>query len=60
MLLGTLLNLMFGTPFSVMRDEERRQTTRGIWMSLAARRDNVLVLDVEGADSREHGDNQVS
>ncbi|RAO70443.1 uncharacterized protein BHQ10_006455 [Talaromyces amestolkiae] len=64
---STLLNHLFGTQFSVMSDRERRQTTKGIWMSKNKTRhedpnarmaDNILVMDVEGTDGRERGEDQ--
>jgi hypothetical protein len=65
---STLLNYLFGTEFGVMSEAERRQTTKGIWMSKnkragfgkEARRmaDNILVMDVEGTDGRERGEDQ--
>ncbi|KAJ5578159.1 uncharacterized protein N7459_007123 [Penicillium hispanicum] len=65
---STLLNNLFGTQFSVMSELERRQTTKGIWLSKnkkqgqegAAERmaDNILVMDVEGTDGRERGEDQ--
>jgi hypothetical protein len=65
---STLLNHLFGTDFGVMSEAERRQTTKGIWMSKnkrspadrEARRmaDNILVMDVEGTDGRERGEDQ--
>ena len=72
---GTLLNGVFGTQFGVMSETERRQTTKGelcempslieaqmwclgIWMSKAVDA-NVLVMDVEGTDGRERGEDQV-
>ncbi|GAA5887046.1 hypothetical protein JCM3774_006356, partial [Rhodotorula dairenensis] len=54
---STLLNKLFGTRFDVMSESERRQTTKGIWMSKAADLD-VLVMDVEGTDGRERGEDQ--
>ncbi|RIA79386.1 RHD3/Sey1 [Glomus cerebriforme] len=54
---STLLNRLFGTKFDVMSESARRQTTKGIWMS----RDkdmNVLIMDVEGTDGRERGEDQ--
>ncbi|KNZ61198.1 uncharacterized protein VP01_1437g2 [Puccinia sorghi] len=57
--LGTLLNRVFGTTFDVMNEAERRQTTKGIWMCKGKDMD-VLVMDVEGADGRERGEDQVS
>lgn len=65
---STLLNHLFGTQFGVMSDQERRQTTKGIWMSKNKREhadgggqkmaDNILVMDVEGTDGRERGEDQ--
>ncbi|KAJ9133534.1 Protein SEY1 [Pleurostoma richardsiae] len=65
---STLLNHLFGTDFSVMSESERRQTTKGIWMSKNKRdaiagsavkmADNILVMDVEGTDGRERGEDQ--
>ena len=64
---STLLNYLFGTEFSVMSESERRQTTKGIWMSKNKRAkadggvqlaDNILVMDVEGTDGRERGEDQ--
>ncbi|KAI0974871.1 RHD3/Sey1 [Xylaria arbuscula] len=58
---STLLNNLFGTDFNVMSEVERRQTTKGIWMSknkTASMTDNILVMDVEGTDGRERGEDQ--
>ncbi|KAI1084398.1 root hair defective 3 GTP-binding protein [Whalleya microplaca] len=58
---STLLNNLFGTEFNVMSEVERRQTTKGIWMSKNKRgsmADNILVMDVEGTDGRERGEDQ--
>ncbi|KAK3186084.1 Dynamin-like GTPase that mediates homotypic ER fusion [Lecanicillium sp. MT-2017a] len=63
---STLLNHLFGTEFSVMAENERRQTTKGIWMSKNKRAEsagkkmaeNILVMDVEGTDGRERGEDQ--
>ncbi|CAI4211850.1 unnamed protein product [Parascedosporium putredinis] len=67
---STLLNTLFGTHFSVMSESERRQTTKGIWLSKNKREtggagdakvkmaDNILVMDVEGTDGRERGEDQ--
>ena len=65
---STLLNSLFGTNFEIMSENERRQTTRGIWMAknrphpngsgkppMAA---NILIMDVEGTDGRERGEDQ--
>ncbi|KAH8892486.1 root hair defective 3 GTP-binding protein [Thozetella sp. PMI_491] len=65
---STLLNHLFGTDFSVMSETERRQTTKGIWMSKNKKEsangsatkmaENILVMDVEGTDGRERGEDQ--
>ncbi|TAQ91470.1 hypothetical protein B7494_g161 [Chlorociboria aeruginascens] len=66
---STLLNHLFRTEFGVMSESERRQTTKGIWMSKNKREnsegfatqtmaDNILVMDVEGTDGRERGEDQ--
>jgi GTPase Era involved in 16S rRNA processing len=65
---STLLNYLFGTEFGVMSEQERRQTTKGIWMSKNKREgvdkeakgmaENILVMDVEGTDGRERGEDQ--
>jgi hypothetical protein len=65
---STLLNHLFGTQFSVMSELERRQTTKGIWLSNNKKQgdagsaermaDNILVMDVEGTDGRERGEDQ--
>lgn len=63
---STLLNHLFKTSFGVMSENERRQTTKGIWMSKNKREnqgektmaDNILVMDVEGTDGRERGEDQ--
>ncbi|KAI8868902.1 root hair defective 3 GTP-binding protein [Ramicandelaber brevisporus] len=54
---STLLNRLFGTQFPVMNESRRQQTTKGIWMS-RAKDTNVLIMDVEGTDGRERGENQ--
>lgn len=48
-----------------MSEQERRQTTKGIWMSRnkraeggAGMAENILVMDVEGTDGRERGEDQ--
>lgn len=58
------MNMLFGTDFSVMVAKTgRKQTTLGVWIGLAPPdegeqqdTDTVLVLDVEGTDSRERGE----
>ncbi|WFD31493.1 Dynamin-like GTPase that mediates homotypic ER fusion [Malassezia sp. CBS 17886] len=54
---STLLNRLFGTNFDVMDNQVRKQTTRGIWLCRGHDR-NVLVMDVEGTDGRERGEDQ--
>ncbi|RHZ82865.1 hypothetical protein Glove_103g237 [Diversispora epigaea] len=54
---STLLNRLFGTNFDVMSETARRQTTKGIWMS-CGKDMNVLIMDVEGTDGRERGEDQ--
>lgn len=46
-----------------MSDTARQQTTKGIWMSRAKEDGktsgkNILVMDVEGTDGRERGEDQ--
>ncbi|GMG41521.1 unnamed protein product [Aspergillus oryzae var. brunneus] len=46
-----------------MSELERRQTTKGIWMSKnknesSSMASNILVMDVEGTDGRERGEDQ--
>lgn len=51
-----------------MAEDDRRQTTKGIWMSKnkmshavtdsKKMADNILVMDVEGTDGRERGEDQ--
>ena len=65
---STLLNYLFGTEFGVMSESDRRQTTKGIWMSKnkqghtstdsKSMAENILVMDVEGTDGRERGEDQ--
>ncbi|PWN26932.1 root hair defective 3 GTP-binding protein [Jaminaea rosea] len=54
---STLLNKLFGTTFDVMDETRRQQTTKGIWMCRGQAM-NVLVMDVEGTDGRERGEDQ--
>ncbi|KAJ1019402.1 hypothetical protein NDA16_004519 [Ustilago loliicola] len=54
---STLLNKLFGTNFDVMSESARQQTTKGIWMCKGLKM-NVLVMDVEGTDGRERGEDQ--
>ncbi|CEP07813.1 hypothetical protein [Parasitella parasitica] len=54
---STLLNRLFGTSFVEMDENQRQQTTKGIWLS-RGRGMHVLVMDVEGTDGRERGEDQ--
>ncbi|CAE6489237.1 unnamed protein product [Rhizoctonia solani] len=54
---STLLNRVFGTTFDVMDEAQRRQTTKGIWMCRGQNM-SVMVMDVEGTDGRERGEDQ--
>ncbi|TCD65089.1 Protein sey1 [Steccherinum ochraceum] len=54
---STLLNRLFGTNFDVMDESRRQQTTKGIWMC-RGKEMNVMVMDVEGTDGRERGEDQ--
>ncbi|KAI9221449.1 RHD3/Sey1 [Blastocladiella britannica] len=55
---STLLNRLFSTDFDVMDERVKRgQTTKGIWLARAPERP-TLVMDVEGTDGRERGEDQ--
>ncbi|KAG0047943.1 Dynamin-like GTPase that mediates homotypic ER fusion [Gryganskiella cystojenkinii] len=54
---STLLNRLFGTNFDVMSESSRQQTTKGIWISKGEGM-KVLIMDVEGTDGRERGEDQ--
>ncbi|GJJ68409.1 protein SEY1 [Entomortierella parvispora] len=54
---STLLNRLFGTQFDVMSESSRQQTTKGIWIS-KGKDMKVLIMDVEGTDGRERGEDQ--
>ena len=57
---STLLNLLFGTKFDVMDDQNnRQQTTKGIWMSSTDDK-KVLIFDIEGTDSQERGEQRLT
>ncbi|SGZ54030.1 CIC11C00000002069 [Sungouiella intermedia] len=67
---STLLNHLFNTNFDVMDEVNRQQTTKGIWLAISPgvnnlvpsgtniSLNNVLVMDVEGTDGRERGEDQ--
>ncbi|OMJ30237.1 Protein SEY1, partial [Smittium culicis] len=54
---STLLNSLFKTSFEELEKGKRQQTTKGIWCDCAENMD-VLILDVEGTDGRERGEDQ--
>ncbi|QSL64677.1 hypothetical protein MERGE_001979 [Pneumocystis wakefieldiae] len=54
---STLLNKLFSTCFSTMDSLVRKQTTKGIFYILS-RNTNILIMDVEGMDGRERGEDQ--
>ncbi|KAH9910461.1 root hair defective 3 GTP-binding protein [Fomitopsis serialis] len=54
---STLLNRLFGTNFDVMDETRRQQTTKGIWIC-RGKGMNAMVMDVEGTDGRERGEDQ--
>lgn len=63
---STLLNGLFHTKFDVMNETKRQQTTKGIWLAFSPKiesnelstDENILVMDVEGSDGRERGEDQ--
>ncbi|KAL6774184.1 hypothetical protein ACKKBG_A24075 [Auxenochlorella protothecoides x Auxenochlorella symbiontica] len=60
---STLLNALFGTSFTEMDAlSGRSQTTRGVWLAPAPRISEplTLVMDLEGSDGRERGEDDTS
>ncbi|KAG2501180.1 hypothetical protein HYH03_000995 [Edaphochlamys debaryana] len=60
---STLLNYVFGTSFTMMDAMVGRgQTTKGIWMSKSPKVEetSVLVMDLEGSDGRERGEDDTN
>lgn len=66
---STLLNHLFNTNFDVMDESQRQQTTKGIWLAHSPnvsctnprgshKLSNIFVMDVEGTDGRERGEDQ--
>lgn len=67
---STLLNKLFNTNFDVMDEARRQQTTKGIWLAYSPNvntthsnqkieaHENIFVMDVEGTDGRERGEDQ--
>ena len=53
---STLLNLLFGTEFRTMDQQQGRyQVTQGVWIGHDDK-EEMIVLDLEGTDSRERGE----
>lgn len=56
---STLLNKLFDTNFEVMVEEKGRgQTTQGIWVAMN-KEYKVIILDCEGTDSKERGEDRL-
>ena len=56
---GTLLNLAFGTQFDELDATRGRQmTTKGVWLGSSPKVKDVLILDLEGTDSSTRGDDR--
>lgn len=57
---STLMNLLFGTKFVTMEaDSGRYQVTQGVWMGCDSNA-KIVVMDNEGCDSRERGEDGAS
>lgn len=57
---STLLNLLFGTSFRTMDAHQGRyQVTQGVWLGRDDAR-GIVVMDLEGTDSRERGEDAAS
>lgn len=57
---STLLNMVFGTQFRTMDgDSGRYQVTQGVWLGRDATK-GIIVMDLEGTDSRERGEDAAS
>ena len=55
---STLLNHLFNTNFEIMSEEKGRgQTTQGIWLAMN-KEYKCLILDCEGTDSKERGEDR--
>lgn len=58
---STLLNLVFGTKFDMLdASNGRKMTTKGIWLGSSPKVPQVLLLDLEGTDSSNRGDQRGS
>jgi protein SEY1 len=56
---GTMLNTLFGTTFPVMDASlGRSQTTKGLWLAKDVN-SPTIVVDVEGTDSKERGEDRL-
>lgn len=57
---STLLNMLFGTEFRTMEEQRGRyQVTQGVWLGNDDRSE-IVVLDLEGTDSRERGEDAIT
>lgn len=57
---STLLNLLFGTSFRTMDESSGRyQVTQGVWLGRDVEKP-IIVMDLEGTDSRERGEDAVA
>ena len=53
-----MMNLLFGTEFQVLDSTKgRHQMTKGVWFSPDHEK-KVCILDIEGTDSRERGEDK--
>jgi protein SEY1 len=58
---STLLNLLFGTGFTEMNAQAgRQQTTLGVWMDTSRTIADTFVMDLEGTDSGERGEDRTT
>eukprot|EP00877_Chromochloris_zofingiensis_P002056 jgi/Chrzof1/11851/Cz06g12110.t1 len=60
---STLMNHLFGTSFQEMDAMSgRQQTTKGVWMAKSPKIDEIstMVLDLEGTDGRERGEDDTN
>lgn len=58
---STLLNRLFDTKFQMMNSAQgRSQTTKGIWLDAARNTNNLVVMDLEGTDSGERGEDRTT
>lgn len=56
---STLLNGVFGTDFDTLNASTgRKMTTKGVWLGASPLVSNVIVLDAEGTDSSNRGDDR--